>query len=442
MLRIPFINKKLDVHTREMIGGTSVAFILKIFSAGLSFGFNVVLARMLGAEGSGVFSLALTITTTASVVSRIGLDNSLLRFIASNASDGNWKAVRGVYLKGISIAFVASALVSIIMFMISPWLAGVVFSKPELAVTLQWMCAAIMPMSMLFLYSEMLKGLKRIRDSLLVQGVGVPGISLIIFYFFSGRWGVNGAALASIVASLLMACIGYLLWYNATPHIKGIAGDFRTTPLLKSCIPLWAVAVMNTVMNWSAIFILGIWHSEADVGIFSAASRTAMLVAFILIALNSIAAPKFAALYSAGNMKALEATVRNSAIILTLFASPLLLLFIVFPGHVMGIFGSQFTAGSSVLMIMSIGQFVNVITGSVGFLLMMSGNERLLMNNIAGSAFISLFLAFLLIPRYGMMGAAIATAISIIIRNIMASYSVYRAINIITIPWPGLKTRS
>ena len=303
------------------------------------------------------------------------------------------------------------------------------------------MSAAIIPMSMLYLYAEMLKGLKRIRDSLLVQGVGFSGISLVVFYFFSGGWGVKGAAFACIFASLLTAFMGYFLWYNATPQIKGIAGNFRIGSLLKSCIPLWAVAVMNTVMNWSAVFILGIWHSEADVGIFSAASRTAMLIAFILIAVNSIAAPKFAALYSQGDMKALESTVRNSAKLLTLFATPILFLFILFPGHVMEIFGSQFTAGSSVLMIISIGQFVNVITGSVGFLLMMSGNERLLMNNIASSALISLLLSFMLIPHYGIIGAAVATAMSVIVRNIMASYFVYRAMKIVTIPWPGFKIR-
>ena len=85
--------------------------------------------------------------------------------------------------------------------------------------------------------------------------------------------------------------------------------------------------------------------------------------------------------------------------------------------------------------------FVNVITGSVGFLLMMSGNERLLMNNIASSALISLLLSFMLIPHYGIIGAAVATAMSVIVRNIMASYFVYRAMKIVTIPWPGFKIR-
>jgi O-antigen/teichoic acid export membrane protein len=72
---------------------------------------------------------------------------------------------------------------------------------------------------------------------------------------------------------------------------------------------------------------------------------------------------------------------------------------------------------------------------------MMSGNERLLMNNIAISALISLLLSFLLIPHYGITGAAIATAMSVIVRNIMASYLVYKAMNIVTVPWPGFKIR-
>ena len=88
---------------QEVVNGASVAFVIKVIGAGLSFGFNVLLARMLGADGAGIYFLALTVTTIATVFGRMGLDNALLRFTAANAAVGDWGAVKGIYRKGMML---------------------------------------------------------------------------------------------------------------------------------------------------------------------------------------------------------------------------------------------------------------------------------------------------------------------------------------------------
>ena len=77
----------------EIVRGASIAFILKIIGAALAFAFNIVLARLLGAEGTGIYFLAFTVCIIASVFGRMGLDNVILRFIASNAATEDWDAV-------------------------------------------------------------------------------------------------------------------------------------------------------------------------------------------------------------------------------------------------------------------------------------------------------------------------------------------------------------
>ena len=130
-------------------------------------------------------------------------------------------------------------------------------------------------------------------------------------------------------------------------------------------MPLFWVMLMNLVMNWTASFLLGVWGTKSDVGIFNVAARTAQVTSFILIAVNSIAAPKFAELYNQGNKAALGRLARRSTWLMTLVASPVLLLFVLFPGRIMALFGKPFEGGAAVLGILSIGQFVNVVTGSV-----------------------------------------------------------------------------
>ena len=100
----------------------------------------------------------------------------------------------------------------------------------------------------------------------------------------------------------------------------------------------------------------------------------------------------------------------------------------------MGIFGNSFKSGAFILVILALGQFINVITGSVGYLLMMSGNERLLRNNIIFIAVLNLTLNLLLIPKYGILGAAISTSVSLALQNIISMVIVKYRLGIWTFP--------
>jgi O-antigen/teichoic acid export membrane protein len=186
---------------------------------------------------------------------------------------------------------------------------------------------------------------------------------------------------------------------------------------------------------WAPTIFLGVWESNENIGIYSAANRTAMLTSFVLVAVNSIAAPKFAALYQEGDIDALGSLARNSTKIMVLLASPALLLFFMLPEWVLAIFGQEFKQGSTVLIILALGQFINVVTGSVGYLLMMSGYERLMRNVLFVCMFISIILNILLIPNYGIIGGALAAALVISIQNLIAMTLVYKKLKILTLPW-------
>ena len=423
----------------EVINGAAIALVLKVLGAGLTFLFNLVLARTLGAEGAGLYFLALTVTTIATVFGRMGLDNTLLRFTAANVAVENWVTVRGVYVKGMKLAFIVSSISAIVVFLFAPVLAEKLFQKPELVIPMRWMALAIVPMTVLILHAELLKGIKRIRDSLLVFGVGVPAISLIVLYFLGGSNGVLGAVWAYSIGAIFAAFIGVILWFVATPEIRNISGVFQTKELLQSSIPLFWIALLNMLISWTATFALGIWGTEEEVGIFSMASRTAMLTSLILTSVNSISAPKFAELYKKKDMTTLGATARSTAKLMTFIVSPFLLLFLIAPQWVMGIFGEEFQKGGILLSILAIGQFVNVSTGSVGYLLMMTGNEKLMRNNVAFVAFLCIFLCVLFVPKYGSLGAVIATSISLSLQNVIAMFLVSYRLGINTVSWFKIK---
>ena len=172
------------------------------------------------------------------------------------------------------------------------------------------------------------------------------------------------------------------------------------------------------------------------VGIYGAAMRVAMLVGFILFAFNTIVTPKFAALYGQKDFEALSALARDTAGLMTLLAAPVLLIFMVVPTWILGLFGPEFTTGAMVLTILTIGQFINVATGSAGNLLIMTGNEKLMRNTTVFSTLLNIVLNTVLILKFGIIGAALAHAITLATMKIIQVFLVYRKLSIFIIPVP------
>ena len=189
------------------------------------------------------------------------------------------------------------------------------------------------------------------------------------------------------------------------------------------------------IICWSSTIFLGIFAENADVGIYNAAARTANLMNFLLVSVNTIAAPKFAELFHINDMQGLKRSAQDSTRLMFWLSLPVFIIVMIFSKNIMGIFGDQFITGTAILMILSTSQFVNVSTGSVGYLLMMSGNEKLLRNNIFGVAIINIILSVWLIPKYGMLGAGVVSAISLTLQNVISLLLVKRKLNFWTIPF-------
>ncbi|MBL4654101.1 MAG: flippase [Flavobacteriales bacterium] len=434
----PFIKKfldRFDVHMQELLHGSAVSFVLKVVAAGAAFGLNVVLARLLGAEGSGVFYLAFTIVLVIATIGRIGMDNALVRFVAASAASEDGGRILGVYKKSLFYVLPISTCLSILLFVLSPWVGEFIFHKSELIEPLGVMALGIVPLALLTLYASALQGLKRIAASTSVLSVFVPMITCIIVILLVPDYGIYAATWGYLVAVVVTFVIGVFFWRRATSAYKNESSEFSRSELFSSSMPLFVGGMMDMIIIWSPMLILGIWASNQDIGVYNAASKTAMLTSFVLGAVNSISAPKFAMLYAQNDMKALALLARNSAKIMILCALPILLLFMLIPELILSLFGDEFKQGAAVLMVLVVGQFIAVATGSVMFLLMMSGNEKLMRNNLITCACIVVILSLWLIPMYGIVGAAIAAAVTLSVQNLIATILVWRKLHIMIVPW-------
>jgi len=412
-----------DGHMQEAVKKASLALSIRVLGTLLGFAVSVLVARLLGAEGSGVYFLALSVATIAATVGRIGFDNTVVRFIASHASVNEWNSVRFVYRAAIKVVALASLLVSIALFLGAGWIASALFDKPFMELPFRLVAVAVLPLSLAMIQAESLRGLKRIPASQWIKTVFMSLGSLVLLYPLVQLWGANGAVASHAVAVFVAALAAWLLWQKTWRKTAKPASDMRSTlslkPLFQSSWPLFGVALTALVMQQAATIFLGIWGTAEEVGIFSIANRVANLLLFPLMAMISILAPKFAAMHRQGDLDGLKRLVRSSSRMLTLFAVPMAIAVAISAEWILTIFGAEFKDGVIVLDILLIGVVMNAATGAVAELLMMSGFEKSVSRVVAISSLITVAIAMIMIPKYGLIGAAIATSIGMSTQNLL-----------------------
>lgn len=414
MKRSPF--RSLDPHTTELVVGATVAFVTRLGGAAAKFGLNVAIAWLLSAGEVGVFLLTMTVVTVASMTGRLGLDNTVLRFSAASADAGNWSAVAGVWHRSMTLAVAGSVVVTVALVLSARWLASTAFDDAAFGPALTILSLAIVPTSVLTIYGQLLKGIKRTGQGVMVLTGMVPLSSIALVLILVPRWGLTGALASYVTSCVAAAAIGAVFWRRATTARRG---TFPAKDLIGSALPLFVHSLLQMVIQHGALIMLGIWATSEEVGTFGLAYRTAALVMYALIAVNSIAAPQFSAMHRRGDMEDLKRTAQTSTFLMCLVAGPVLAVFVFFPRQVMHIYSAEFASGGPLLAILAAGQFVIVATGSVQLLLMMSGRERWMMRTTAIAAALALALNWALIPRWGAKGAAVATTLVWTIQNLM-----------------------
>lgn len=417
----------------ELIRTAGPVFVVRVLAAGLGFLFTFILARVYGANGSGLFFLAAAVVSVPTVVARLGLDSAMVRFVGASSARGDWESVAGLYRRALRITLGLAFALTVAVIAGARTVASVVFSEPELTEPLRVAALAIAPLASTSLYAALLRAVGKPAQAAAVRLVVVPLVATPGLLALAGL-GVIGAVAAQVIASVTAVVSGAVLWRRAVPRLHAVRGQFDTRTLLQTSIPLFWVSAMDMVSTWTDTTVLGLWADSADVGIYSIAARLALTLSFVLFAVNTVVAPRFAALYDRGAYRELGALLRRSTALASFFTVPLAVVIVIRAEWILGQFGPAFPAGAGVLVVLTIGQVVNVLTGTVGTVLAMTGHERLLQYNLWGSTTLNLVLNLLLVPAYGAMGAAVATAGTMIVRNIVSAALVHRHLSVVPLP--------
>jgi O-antigen/teichoic acid export membrane protein len=300
---------------------------------------------------------------------------------------------------------------------------------------------AIAPVAMLVIQAEFFKAVGSPATGTFSQAV-VPPLLLLtasIVLWLQGAATVHAVFLAYVTAAVAAVALAMATWRGRPRGIWRERGAFDTVRLLRTSMPLLLVNSMTLMLGWTDVLVLGIWRDAGEVGIYGIAMRVALLTTFILSAINVVVAPQFAALHAQGNTAALRRLAQQSAVWTLLTAAPVILILLLVPDLILQIFGPQFREGAGPLRILALGQLVNVATGSVGALLVMTGHEKLMRNIVAVSAALNLLGALALVPHYGPIGAAISTACALAFMNVVSWLTVRKKLHIDVLDYAAIR---
>jgi O-antigen/teichoic acid export membrane protein len=417
------ILKRLRARDSGLLRESLLALAVRLVGASAGFLMTFAVARTLAPDQAGYFFLALTVIALLAPIVTIGLPTATLRFIGAAAAEGGWTEVRAVTRLSWLWAGASAVLAGLALWLLAPLLAERLFDKPPMTPILKVMAGSSVFVGIGFLLTRQLQGLRRPTQAIVVWSIGIPiGVSAGAFLLpIAGAWDLALVHLGCAAATL---GVGLYWWHRAVPAAP--RGGFDGAALWASCMPLWVVAIMAAVANWAGQFIAGIWVSPEQIAELAVAQRTAQLVTFVLLAVNLVVAPRFAALHKQGEHAELRRLALHSVRLMGVFATPMVLILCLFPRTILGAIGPQLAVAAPLLVILSLGQLVNVVSGSVGFLLNMTGHERDMRNIVLVSGPFAILAALALIPPFGVTGAAVATALAVSMQNLGAVWMVKR----------------
>ncbi len=422
-------NYRIDEHLEELLRGSSIALVIKVLAAVLGMILNIIITRTLGIEDSGLYFLALTIIMIMATMGRFGTDGILVKSISAAAVNNDWAEIKYVYKSSVFLVFITSLFLTIVLYASASSLSESLFNKPELGDILQLMSLSVMPIALYTLHASALQGLKKIRDSNITLVFIMPIIMVLGTLSFLDSYGIDGLVNIYVCSSFLTLILGWFFWKNHSSKMKEINTIINISKIMHESLPLFKVSIFGVLMSASPMIFLGLWGTETELGGFQIASRIAMLTTFVLTAVNSIFAPKLSGHFSRSENNLVLPLIVKATALMFIAVSPFLLILFMFPEKILAIFGDGFEKYSTVLIVLAFGQLVNVITGSVGQVLVMSGNQEKQKNAFLIATIASILMGIYAVPKYGALGAALASSSGLIVVNLLSVLFVFRYVN-------------
>ncbi len=409
--------------------GSLIGLIGRLLGRFLMLLYQILLARSLGRDQYGLFSLGWSVLQISLYLGPVGIQQAILRF-ASPLWKKDEAGFRRIVQQAVIMAILSGILLGGALFAFSPLLANF-FGKPALTMVWRGVALALLLSSILRALSATTRVSRKVQFSALVEDILLPFsmavIALGVTVFRPG--GVRGALFSVIMGYVLMTALAWYFVRSLFPSIFAPVNwqraIFRT--LSAFSLPASLVALLNLLIQWLPRLVLGYFRPEAEVGLYQAAFQVATLPALVLASTGPIFIPVIARLIGEKDFQQVNEVYKVTTKWTLYLSAPLLILMFFYPEtFIRLLFGGEYSQASLLFLILLSSQVVNAATGGVLPLHLMLGYERRVLW-IQSLTFLATILTSIWWTAFwGGTGTALATTFGIALGNLLALISLWK----------------
>lgn len=403
--------------------GLAIRGSLLVYVAGAALAFitQVILARLLGAESYGTYYYALSWFLVVSLVGQFGFDQTLLRFIPVYAQEHDWPHARGVWKAAARFAAVNGVLLGALMILIALLVGDAIDDSKRLTFIVAALCLPLR--GLIYVRQAILRSFMFTVRSLLPDAIVAP-LALImlalVFHFGLGWSSAPWIMVAMLLAMLLAFSLGAYWQRILVPDIVRQASPaYELRQWLRVAFLMLIINGAHILLSNVDLLVLGFYSDSADVGVYGVAARISAIVTFALIATYPVFAPLIAKDHAAGRQEQLQRSITHGMRLVTSSAVLLTVVLVVWGPEILSIFGDEFVRGHDILLVLIVGQLVNALCGPVALLLAYGGHEPVVAKVLSLVVVLSVVAHLVVIPSFGMLGAAYVTTTSVVVWNLV-----------------------
>ncbi|MFT4867550.1 MAG: O-antigen/teichoic acid export membrane protein, partial [Candidatus Nanohaloarchaea archaeon] len=411
--------------------GAGWAAIGMVVSKFMTFTFRAVIARFLDPSAYGQFSLGLSVLVILNSIAFLAMGSAAKKYISEYLTKDDFASVKGAIYSSFGLVLPFSLLATAVMFFGADFIAYDVFNteNPQQLKTIIQILAFVPPLGNLLDLSEaIVLAYKKVKYEVLTEMLFRNFVQLLVtavllvlgFNIISAAWGWLIAVLFALVLIL------YLIEFRLGPIVRSSTKpNLMPRKMLNFSAPLVLGSIIGTILGHTDTLMLGYFLTDTQVGIYNVALPIAVLIKLPYEALGKLALPSISEMKEQDE-KEIPDIIKTLTRWSIAVSFPIFAVVALFPEQTIQLlFGNQYVAGATALIILAFGRFVKSATGHMGSIIQTYEETQIIFKNSFAKFIINVGLNLLLIPIIGIIGAAIATAGTMIFMNLLIVAEVY-----------------
>lgn len=405
----------------DLISKSINVLLIRMLGAFLLFGLSVFLTNYFPSDEVGKYDFSKSILVLLGGLSMLGMNQSIIYYSGHLKANKSLGSLFSIYKKMLFMVLISCSILWVIIYIIPSVYIDTFFEEQKAHIIILKTVSVIFFYALTMINIETFRGINKIMLSEIFRNI----FRYALFFILVLSIHINGLNERLLDVFLLNFIFLSLI---STPivlyHVRKTITDFEvlkfsSKEILKRSYPMSIGVISLLLMQSIDVILLGKFLNFKNIAYYSVAVKLTVIITLVLTSVNAVFAPKIAELYSKKDMKTLKTEIKKATRLIFILTIPVLFILFVFSPYILSFFGEEYIEAKGTLRIMLFGQMFNTLCGSVAIYMNMTGKQVFLQKILLVTFVINLILNWVLIPKYGLEGAAISTTISLIFWNLV-----------------------